>query len=632
MIRKRIKIFNIIIFLLTFLSIQLFSLEKIKRGVFLWPSTIGEYGQEKIIRILHKNKITDVFLLVKGESGATLFPSTYTYENLYEKLAKSGRKNFKKYKKLSEFFKKFSLKNFIEKAHKKGIKVHAWFMVSADENFIRNNPGAEAIHLQKPKISQFPYPQPQKPHVNLSYPPYFSFFISLVKKSLNFKFDGIMLDKIRYTHLVYSWDNFILSEALRRGINIGKVNLIAYQSIYGNPERKDEIIYNYRDGDPDVVKWVKLRRGVIKKYVKKVKEIIGNKLQLSAAFMPEGAYDENFADVYYGQNYEELAKYLDFFVIMAYPKAFDKPPTWIKLVIENAKIKEGKKVWVAIQGFDNVSSSCLEKQILNARISSPSGIALFRFGEMERKWKSFNNGFKLRLFSRKKKEIRGIIYKGKGTIRNCWLKSGDALIISSSITPIFLNEKQLKNFSYFNKKDFILIPGGGGSSIAKALGKRGLNNIKKFVKSGGGYIGICAGSFLPIKGYWNNLTRDLEIVNAEAVDVDHWNRGSGMVSIKILKNHFIFGQYKRGEKIKLKYFSGPVLKKSNFKNLPPYNNLAIFLTDIHKNGAKEGEMLGKTAILETKYHKGRIILFSPHPELTENYEWIISRAAIYVSK
>ena len=43
-------------------------------------------------------------------------------------------------------------------------------------------------------------------------------------------------------------------------------------------------------------------------------------------------------------------------------------------------------------------------------------------------------------------------------------------------------------------------------------------------------------------------------------------------------------------------------------------------------------MLHKTAILEAKYQKGKIILFSPHPELTPGKEKVLTKAMLYVAK
>ncbi|OQX84447.1 hypothetical protein B6D60_09360, partial [candidate division KSB1 bacterium 4484_87] len=98
---------------------------------------------------------------------------------------------------------------------------------------------------------------------------------------------------------------------------------------------------------------------------------------------------------------------------------------------------------------------------------------------------------------------------------------------------------------------------------------------------------------------------------------------------EIKKAHPIFSGIK-DETFELEYFSGPVLVPGDLP-LPKYQELAVFRTDYHENGAKPGDMLGRTAILEARYKKGKVILFSPHPELTRGKELMLVRAVEYLA-
>jgi uncharacterized lipoprotein YddW (UPF0748 family) len=600
-------------------------------GVFLWPVSLCEDTLETtLINTLKNHKVTDVFLLVKGEAGATVYPSDFTYADYYLQQYKQTKKEkyFHYYKCLKD---SLLLHRFVKAAHRNHIKVHAWFIVSGDQYFVDHHPGAEVVHLQDNKTCKHPYPFLGHIHVNLAYPGYKEYFLNHVKKALRVPFDGIMLDKIRYTHLAYTWDNIHTSKAMRQGVNLNKIFDDAYKTLYNPEDDKDKFVYDYRDGDKDVTRWIKLKKEDIETYVKATAQIARKRhLEFSAAFMPEGAYDPNFADVYYAQNYHDLSKYFDFIVIMAYAPDFKMPATWLKMVVKNAQIRSSCKIWAAIQGYGDVQTPMVYEQTVNARIAQPDGIAIFRFGSMSKaRWQAFDKGMHEKIAGRIKNQVTGIIFTGGGTIRNCWLKSAKAALLSDTVIPMLLDESYLQSDRWFDKARFVLIPGGGGASIAKALGEKGLKNIEKFVANGGGYVGICAGAYLPIKGYWNNLTRALEIVNAEAVDIDHWNRGSGKVELKIVNRHPIFEGVKNP--FYLNYYSGPVLKPAHLP-LPPYKTLAVFKTDLHENGAKAGEMLNKTAILEALYRKGKIILFSPHPELTPGKEQMLTKAMLYVSK
>ena len=605
-------------------------------GVFMWPESLCKVSPEGLLAdTLAARGISDVFLLVKGGAGASVFPSEYTYADLYRELADKAEDAAEKqrYKRLSQAFsRRHLLSEFLQAAHDHGIRVHAWFIVSADRHFVTGHPGAEVVHLQHEPDKPFPYPLVDAPHVNLAYPRYKEYFLSLVKSALEEPFDGLMLDKIRYTHLVYSWDSIHLSRALRAGVPVVDLLRLASQTVYGGEDQKEAFIYKYRDGESGVRQWVDLRKQDVLAFVQAAEELAREKgVEFSADFMPEGAYDEDFADVYYAQNYHELSPHFDFVVVMAYAKDFRQPATWVKMVVENAKLRCRCPVWAAVQAYGGVSDSLVLEQVKNARLGEADGLATFRFGTMDsRSWKAFTAARRLELSKAARAQLKGVVFVGKGTIRNCWQKTLKALLLSESLIPIcskaplFRDAEKLKSFS------FIVLPGGGGSSEADALGVQGLHNTEAAVRSGVGYVGICAGAYLPIKGYFDNLTRELEIVNAEAVDIDHWNRGSGKVTLEIVRDHPIFADVGT-DTLSLQYYSGPVLRRDSL-DLPDYRELAVFLSDLHENGAQPGEMLGKTAILEARFGQGRIILFSPHPELTPGREGLLTRAVLYVSR
>ncbi len=608
---------------------------KIEKGIYIWPITFYEMGgPENVIALLEKNKISDIFLLVKGEAGYSFFPSDYTYKDYYENRINTYCDEEERSKLLSQykFFNDSTLlTRIINAAHQHNIKIHAWFIISGDKHFVETHPGAEVVQLPNLNIDKHPYPLITKGHINLAYAPYKQHIFTLIRKALQYPFDGLMLDKIRYTSIVYSWDEIHISKALRAGVDINKVIGCAINTVYGKEPDKEDFICKYRNNDKDIRKWIEIKKEDVEEYVKEAYKIAREKnITLSASFMPEGAYDEDFADVYYAQNYKELSHYFDFIAVMAYPKSFNQPVNWLKMVMANAKEKSSCKIWTAIQCYDSVSSESVFDQVKNARIANSDGIAIFRLGEMtENMWDAFHKGIDLNIEKLFEEQKTGIIYTGNGTIRNCWQKSTEALLRNNDIIPLLLKEDALINFDSFNQKKFILIPGGSGSEEAEALDTMGLQNIDKFVSLGGGYIGICAGSYLPIKGYNANLTEKLQIVNAEAKDIQHWNRGNGEVQIKVVNNHPIFSGITE-DNFKMNYYCGPILEPSDL-SLPKYKELAVFKTDYHENGATPGDMLDKTAILEAQYHKGKIILFSPHPELTPGKEHLLVNAVKYVS-
>ncbi|PIW89550.1 MAG: hypothetical protein COZ93_04455, partial [Nitrospirae bacterium CG_4_8_14_3_um_filter_44_28] len=53
-----------------------------------------------------------------------------------------------------------------------------------------------------------------------------------------------------------------------------------------------------------------------------------------------------------------------------------------------------------------------------------------------------------------------------------------------------IKKGRLKNYA------MLFVPGGWASNKIKALGGKGLSEIKKFVRSGGNYLGFCGGAGL----------------------------------------------------------------------------------------------------------------------------------------
>jgi glutamine amidotransferase-like uncharacterized protein len=171
--------------------------------------------------------------------------------------------------------------------------------------------------------------------------------------------------------------------------------------------------------------------------------------------------------------------------------------------------------------------------------------------------------------------------------------------------------------------DVVMFPGGGGSTQAKSLQQAGCAQVERFVAAGGGYIGTCAGAFLAVQGY-NKETSWLELVNAQILDLAHWDRGTGQARIHIVNptNTIVAGF---PEYLSVHYYNGPLLTPGTLTNLPLYEAEAVYASDIHDHGPT-GIMPGTACITTSKYHAGRCVLFSFHPELTPGLEQMDVRA------
>jgi glutamine amidotransferase PdxT len=171
----------------------------------------------------------------------------------------------------------------------------------------------------------------------------------------------------------------------------------------------------------------------------------------------------------------------------------------------------------------------------------------------------------------------------------------------------------------------VLLPGGSGSKQGNTLGETGREEIRKFVRGGGGYIGVCAGAYLATSDYdWS-----LHILNAKVVDRKHWARGVADLELSFSPAGREFFRLS-GDRLTLHYHQGPLLAPDERAELPPYRPLARFEAEVAKNGAPKGVMIGTTAIAAADFGAGRVLCFSPHPELTKDQEALLHRGLEWV--
>ena len=80
------------------------------------------------------------------------------------------------------------------------------------------------------------------------------------------------------------------------------------------------------------------------------------------------------------------------------------------------------------------------------------------------------------------------------------------------------------------------------------------------------------------------------------------------------------------------YYQGPLLAPDNDPDIPDYQPLAAYETEIAKNGAPEGVMKGTTAIAAGTFGRGRVLCFSPHPEKTEGLNRFVHLAIRWTAR
>ncbi|MBR5231369.1 MAG: family 10 glycosylhydrolase [Clostridia bacterium] len=323
-------------------------------GVWMWPTNVRVYGAEKVCAYCARAGVTDIYFLTKGLAGTTAFkgeiaPAGYDYDLFAELLTA---------------------------AHKKGIRVHAWFTSACDEVYKKLYPESGRCHYTRGKDREL---------LSLSDAGYLSYMEKITRELCrNYDVDGLHLDYIRYNHMVYGWDEADIRRYEAEGADIAHLRAMMDKAFLGDAPAGPEAIFDaYRAGDESVLAFARARRKDVVHFataLTKLAHAERSDLILSAALMPEGAYDDlAFSDVHYGQNYEDASKLYDYALPMAYSQAYEKDASWVKMVAEGT-MKRGMKTIMGLHAYEGGTGLTLKKDIAALKDTAIEGICLFREG------------------------------------------------------------------------------------------------------------------------------------------------------------------------------------------------------------------------------------------------------------
>ncbi len=173
-----------------------------------------------------------------------------------------------------------------------------------------------------------------------------------------------------------------------------------------------------------------------------------------------------------------------------------------------------------------------------------------------------------------------------------------------TITEKDLEQDKLKDFSA------IYIP--GGHSVI--LSERGIENLKKFVQQGGGFLGICSGAHFAARIKLLNL-KDMLIV-----------RGCGTYNMRIIKKHPVTKGLRIVPVSPEKKAVDPV-SHTNIGRVKMYrNNGAYMVVGRNVDALVTYDNDDKYAGLVAGYYgKGKVVLFTCHPEVDIHLKGSLSK-------
>lgn len=206
--------------------------------------------------------------------------------------------------------------------------------------------------------------------------------------------------------------------------------------------------------------------------------------------------------------------------------------------------------------------------------------------------------------------VRVALYRAPGVSLESHYATLEALREARGIVPRGVTPEEVQAGA-LEGHHVVIFTGGRGSVQGRSLGDDGRQIVRDFVNSGGGYIGVCAGSYLAMQG--DEEFFKLAIVAARNFSGDNWRRGEHTVEIREVGGEGVH---------RLFYANGPVFARVDHESIAPYVELASFLSNAYlpAHGTHSGEMPGTPAILAAAYGQGRIILYSPNPVLAADGE------------
>ena len=167
--------------------------------------------------------------------------------------------------------------------------------------------------------------------------------------------------------------------------------------------------------------------------------------------------------------------------------------------------------------------------------------------------------------------------------------------------------------------DLVVHPGGSGASQYWALGEKGVEALKQFVRSGGKYYGVCAGAFLasqPYKATERSVSR-MGLVPFRDDEPAHY-RGKGPIKVTLTdEGKAVFGGSAKDRT--LLYAGGPALvpgEPVEDTDIKVFAKYAGQILNTNEPSPVE-EMAGKAAIVGGRVGKGKVFLSCTHPEREE---------------
>jgi len=220
------------------------------------------------------------------------------------------------------------------------------------------------------------------------------------------------------------------------------------------------------------------------------------------------------------------------------------------------------------------------------------------------------------------------IYVGRGASHS-WTWFADIFDRAGYYDVSFLNEGDVDDGA-LAFCDVFFVSGGDTFAVAEGLGRNGAEQIEKFVRNGGTYIGACAGAYLPL----NSSLSPLNMFNFVHARITNISKNLPAPKIKAEKFcteygcQYVFHPVREEVSVKLKgwgtgrngsirapLYGGPVLLPSeDIEVLAEYDGFTGKTEFLIDEDIARKTIIGNVAAASKKLGKGMFYLFGPHFE------------------
>jgi glutamine amidotransferase-like uncharacterized protein len=154
--------------------------------------------------------------------------------------------------------------------------------------------------------------------------------------------------------------------------------------------------------------------------------------------------------------------------------------------------------------------------------------------------------------------------------------------------------------------DMLMMPGGSGYNRYMQLGEEGFEKIRKYIREGGKYYGICAGIALAL-----NDPKRLRLIPYTREKTPP--RGGYSAAIKFNSRAQELLGISPDVRF-MRYHDGPLPVKGKSVPDSEYEVLATFDSHVMQKGKSVSPMYGMPAVIYGRYGKGRVLVSVAHPE------------------